>query len=281
MLPLASIAAWCAGDDPSAAGRRRRRSSGGERSRRRATASCPSGSSARSSRRPTAPAGSSAAMTSTSWLTEAATCAAPDLEAEAAPWLEQVHAEAALAQRALTLAPARLGRGSSDQWTAGSRALVPDAARVLRHAFGVASEWPVVRRAVASRVRPAVRRATRAAAAPRAALALARRRDRGGRERDRRPRAPRARRGCVARRRRDRSSRSSTAWRWRAARTVTFPVRAGLRRARAMWRRGQRACGCPEPRQSPGPRLERSAEEPAHVQRRALRGPRDRADRDR
>jgi hypothetical protein len=31
-----------------------------------------------------------------------------------------------------------------------ARAVAPDAARVLRHAFAVASEWPVVRRAFAS-----------------------------------------------------------------------------------------------------------------------------------
>lgn len=149
MLPLASIAAWCTGGDPSAAWDAAATELGWRAFAEACDGAVPQQLVRALIEEGDGPGWVGAADDLESWLNAAASCTAPGLESEGAPWLAQVHAEAALAQRALTLVRATRPRVeiSSD---GSARATVPDAARVLRHAFAVASEWPVVRRAFAS-----------------------------------------------------------------------------------------------------------------------------------
>ena len=95
------------------------------------------------------------------WLTEATSCAAPGLEGEAAPWVNQAHEEAGLAWRALALfrrTRPRFERISDSEW----RVFVPDPDDVL--ALSVRRRVSVARgpQSGAVRVRRAARRATRA-----------------------------------------------------------------------------------------------------------------------
>ncbi len=149
MLPLASIAAWCTGADASTAWEAAADELGWRAFAEACDGVVPQQLVRALIEEADGPGWVGAADDLESWLDEAARCTAPGLETEGAPWLEQVHAEAALAQRALSLL--RATRPSVEIRSDGSaRAVAPDAARVLRHAFAVASEWPVVRRAVAS-----------------------------------------------------------------------------------------------------------------------------------
>lgn len=149
MLPLASIAAWCTGGDPAAAWQVAADELGWHAFAEACDGVVPQQLVHALIEEADGPGWSGAADALDSWLATVATCDAPGLEAEAGAWLAQVHAEAALAQRALGLL--RATRPAVEVSGDGNaRATAPDAARVLRHAFALASEWPVVRRAFAS-----------------------------------------------------------------------------------------------------------------------------------
>jgi hypothetical protein len=149
MLPLASIAAWCRGDDPAAAWQVAAQELGWQPFAEACDGGVPQQLVHTLIEESDGPGWSRAADDLDSWLARAAVCDAPGLEAEAAAWLAQVHAEAALAQRALGLI--RATRPAVEISSDGEvRAIVPDAALVLRRAFALAAEWPVVRRAFAS-----------------------------------------------------------------------------------------------------------------------------------
>ncbi len=140
-LPLASVAAWLRGDDPvgawaadaDALGWRTFAEACDGEVPRELVASLASAS-------PGAERDARLARLR-SWLTEAAGCTASGLEEEAGPWLEQVHAEAALGRRALdVLEAAWAGRATGDAAALG--------------ALAVTARWPALRRAAVSVLGP-------------------------------------------------------------------------------------------------------------------------------
>jgi hyaluronoglucosaminidase len=92
-LPLSSIAAWLAGEDPHAAWERDAADLGWLAFARACDTRAPHEAVAAAAHGDLAPA--------RRLFAEAAVCAAPGLEEEAADWIEQVHRDAGLAQRAL------------------------------------------------------------------------------------------------------------------------------------------------------------------------------------
>jgi hyaluronoglucosaminidase len=92
-LPLASIAAWLAGEDPTAAWKRTAGDLGWLAFARACDTRAPHEAVAAATEGDLGPA--------RLLFAEAAACAAPGLEEEAADWIEQVHRDAGLAQRAL------------------------------------------------------------------------------------------------------------------------------------------------------------------------------------
>lgn len=162
MLPLASIAAWCAGDDAERGWRDAADALGWTTFAEACDGALPQQLVRALVAEADGPAWASPANALDAWLTDATSCAAPGLEGEAAPWVSQAHEEAGLARRALALfrrTRPRFERISDSEW----RALAPDPDDVLARAFGVASAWPAVRRAVPCvfgarlAVRPALR----------------------------------------------------------------------------------------------------------------------------
>jgi hypothetical protein len=165
MLPLASIATWCAGDDAE----RGWRDAAGELGWTTFAEACDGALPQRLVRELTeeadGPSWARPANALDAWLIDASSCAAPGLEGEAAPWVTQAHEEAGLARRALALfrrTRPRFEQISDTEW----RAIAPDPDDVLARSFGVASAWPAVRRAVPCvfgarlAVRPALQQTT-------------------------------------------------------------------------------------------------------------------------
>ncbi len=161
MLPLASIAAWCRGDDPITAWRVAADELGWRVFAEACDGELPQRLVAELVNDADGPEWAAPADALDDWLTAAGTCEAPSLEQEAGAWFEQTRAEARLARRAL-----RLFRSTRPSFEAAGhdawRAVAPDPDHVLSQAFRVASAWPAVRRAVPSvfgprlAVRPAV-----------------------------------------------------------------------------------------------------------------------------
>jgi hypothetical protein len=119
-LPLASIAGWLEGDDPEAVWRTTAADLGWL-----AFAAACDGEEARAAVRAAAEGHLFAARTV---FTEAAVCAAPGLEDEAGPWLEQVHRDAALALEAIAVLDGERDVGKvlrlASGWQASIRAKV-------------------------------------------------------------------------------------------------------------------------------------------------------------
>ena len=173
MLPLASIAGWCAGDDPATLGESAADGLGWRVVAESCDGDVPQRLVAELIGEADGPAWTTPADALQTWLIAAGGCEAPGLEAEAQPWVDQTRAEATLAMHALSLF--RRTRPSfehlgSNRW----RAKALDADSVLARSFGVAAAWPHVRRAVPCvfgprlAVRPALRQTSTGAWAWRA-----------------------------------------------------------------------------------------------------------------
>ena len=164
MLPLASIAAWCSGQDAERAWYAAADELGWTTFAEACDGSVPQRLVRELIEEADGPAWAAPADALDRWLSDVSSCAAPGLEGEAAEWVKQAHDEAVLARRAVALF--RRTRPAFEQVGDGEwRAVAPDSDDVLARAFGVASAWPAVRRAVPCvfgprlAVRPALRQA--------------------------------------------------------------------------------------------------------------------------
>ena len=147
MLPLASIAAWCAGTDPEQAWHHAAAELGWTTFAEACDGALPRRLVRELIEDAGGPAWAAPADVLDAWLSDACSCSAPGLEDEAGPWMSQARDEAILARRALALF--RHTRPSFEQRNDSEwRALAPDPDDVLARAFGVAAAWPAVRRAV-------------------------------------------------------------------------------------------------------------------------------------
>ncbi|MBK9178189.1 MAG: beta-N-acetylglucosaminidase domain-containing protein [Acidimicrobiales bacterium] len=142
-LPLASVAAWLRGEDPVAAWAEEADALGwrtfaeacdGEVPRRLVAAVAAAAPGA---------ARDAGVARLRSWLTAAAECEAPGLEDEAGPWLDQVHAEAALGRRALDVLEAAWSPAGREAGGAGALG-----------ALAIATRWPSLRRSAVSVLGP-------------------------------------------------------------------------------------------------------------------------------
>ncbi len=162
MLPLASIAAWCNGDDPVAAWETAADALGWRAFGEACDGAIPQRLVVELIEEAGGPGWVGQADALETWLTGAKVCAAPGLEGEAEPWVAQIHAESELALRALELF--RRTRPSFEKiGDAHWRAVPLDPDDVLARAFRVAARWPAIRRAIPCvlgpriAVRPALR----------------------------------------------------------------------------------------------------------------------------
>jgi hyaluronoglucosaminidase len=148
-LPLASTAAWLRGEDPAAAWARTADDLGWRVLAEACDGGVPRALVAVLAATVGGPSWAGAAAALGSWLASAAEVAAPGLEEEAGPWLEQVRAEAEVGRAALELLAAT--RPALRVGTDGrGRAVAPTDVGALLAAFGVMGRWPAVRRSAVS-----------------------------------------------------------------------------------------------------------------------------------
>jgi hypothetical protein len=148
-LPLASTAAWLRGEDPAAAWAEEADRLGWRVLAEACDGGVPRALAAVLAATLSGGSWAAAAGALDGWLASAAEVAAPGLEEEAGPWLEQVRAEATVGRAALELLAAtrpalRVGPDGA------GRAVAPRDVDALVAAFGVMGRWPAVRRAAVS-----------------------------------------------------------------------------------------------------------------------------------
>jgi hypothetical protein len=164
MLPLASIAAWCSGGDAERGWHAAAAELGWTTFAEACDGALPQRLVSELIEEADGPAWAAPADALDRWLADASSCTAPGLEAEANEWVQQARDEAVLAHRAVSLfrrTRPSLERVTDAEW----RAAAPEPDDVLARAFGLASAWPAVRRAIPCvfgprlAVRPALRQA--------------------------------------------------------------------------------------------------------------------------
>jgi hyaluronoglucosaminidase len=148
-LPLASIAAWLKGNDPSAAWAEAADALGWRVLAEACDGGVPRALVGVLAATVAEPSWAGAAGALDRWLASAVEATAPGLEDEAEPWLEQVREEARVGRAALELVAAtrpalRVGPDGS------GRAVAPTDVGTLLAAFGVMGRWPALRRSAVS-----------------------------------------------------------------------------------------------------------------------------------
>jgi hypothetical protein len=148
-LPLASIAAWLRGDDPAAGWAGAADALGWRVLAEACDGGVPRALVGVLAATVAEPSWAGAAAALDAWLASAVDVAAPGLEDEAGPWLEQVREEARVGRAALQLLVAtRPGLRVGADGT--GRAVAPTDVDALLAAFGVMGRWPALRRSAVS-----------------------------------------------------------------------------------------------------------------------------------